>query len=42
MKMYQYHIKISLKFVSRGLINNILAMDLAPTRPQALIWANDG
>ena len=33
-------IKISLKFVPNGPINNIPA--LVPSRQQAIIWANDG
>ena len=36
-------INISLKFVSKGLINNISSDNgLAPTRRQAIIWTNDG
>ena len=39
-------IKISLKFVPNGQINNIPAFGLdnglAPTRRQAIIWTNDG
>ena len=39
-------IKISLKFVPKGPINNIPAlvqvMALVPTRWQAIIWTNDG
>ena len=39
-------IKISLKFVPKGPINNIPAMvqimALAPCRQQAIIWTNDG
>ena len=39
-------IKISLKFVPKGPINNIPALfqinSLAPIRQQAIIWTNDG
>ena len=39
-------VKSSLKFVSKGPINNIPALDsdkgLAPTRKQTIIWTNDG
>ena len=37
-------IKMSLKFVPRGLINNSLCSDngLVPSRRQAIIWTNDG
>ena len=40
-------IEFSLKFVPEGPINNILALvqiinGLAPSRPQAIIWTNDG
>ena len=39
-------IKISLKFVPKGPINNILSIGsdngLAPARRQAIIWTNDG
>ena len=39
-------INISLKFVPKGLINNIPAYcsdnGLAPSRRQAIIWTNDG
>ena len=38
-------IKISLKFVPKGPINNIPALvhnGLAPARRQAIIWTNDG
>ena len=36
--------KNSLKFVPKGLINNIpaLVLIMAPTRRQAIIWTNDG
>ena len=47
MKMYEFFfIKISLKFVLKGPINNIPAIGsdngLAPTRQQVIIWINDG
>ena len=38
-------IKISLKFVPKGQINNIPALvqiGLAPTRRQAIVWTKDG
>ena len=35
-------IKISLKFVAKGPINNIPDNGVAPTRRQAIIWTNDG
>ena len=35
-------IKISLKFVPKGPINNIPDNDLALTRRQAIIWTSDG
>ena len=41
--MYEFSIRISLKFVAKGLINNIPALvqipsnGLAPTREQAII-----
>ena len=39
-------IKISLKFVTKGPIDNIFSIGLdnglAPTRRQAIIWTNDG
>ena len=35
-------IKISLKFVPKGRINNIPALVQALTRWQAIIWTNDG
>ena len=41
-------ISISLKFVPKGLINNIPTLvqkafiGVAPTRQQAIIWTNDG
>ena len=40
----RFAIKISLKFVRKGPINNILAMDngLAPVRWQSIVWNNDG
>ena len=46
MKMYEFSIKISLKFVPKVPINNIPGIcsdnGLAPTRRQAIIWTNDG
>ena len=36
-------IKISLKFIPKGQINNILALiQIWPTRRQAIIWTSDG
>ena len=38
-----FFIKISLKFVPKGPVNNIPALvQMAPIRRQAIIWANDG
>ena len=35
-------IKMSLKYVPKGPINNIPDSGLAPIRRQAIIWTNDG
>ena len=35
-------LKISLEFVPRGQINNILALVQIMNRRQAMIWTNDG
>ena len=38
-----FFIKISLKFVPKGPVNNIPALvQMAPIKQQAIIWANDG
>ena len=44
LNMYEFWFKISLKFVPKGPVNNIPALDngLVPARQQAIYWTTDG
>ena len=42
MKMFEFRLKISLKFVPKGPINNGSDNGLASTRGQDIIWTKDG